>query len=101
MKKKTYFHWANLQVGIISSSTFLDRSDCSVVIRWTACQRVLFPIVSVEASDKPMYFILASSTSFLSSPNLLNTMQNQGIQNQQIFYLKRVWNVKHMNNTRN
>ena len=37
LKKKTYFHWANLQVGIISSSTFLDHSDCSVVIRWTAC----------------------------------------------------------------
>ena len=36
-KKKTYFHWANLQVGIISSSTFLDHSDCSIVIGWTAC----------------------------------------------------------------
>ena len=59
---------SHLQVGTISSSTSLvhkDHSNWIAVIGWTAWARL---IVAAEASERPMYFILPSSTNFFSSP---------------------------------
>ena len=58
----------HLQVGTMSSSTSLDHKDhsnCTADMGWTACALL---IVEAEASLRPMYFILPSSTSFFISP---------------------------------
>lgn len=58
----------NLQRGMISSSTSRVHREYSIskaVMGWTEWALL---IVSTLASDKPMYLIFPSSTSFLSSP---------------------------------
>ena len=60
----------HLQVGMISSSTSLDHKDHSNCTAVMGCSGCALLIVEAEASDRPMYLILPSSTNFLSSPIL-------------------------------
>ena len=58
----------HLHVGITASSASLvhkDHSSCTADMGWTAWALL---IVSGEASDRPMYLTLPSSTSFFRAP---------------------------------